>query len=149
MAEPGATAEPALPGRWWRPLEGEAPQALRGWAFTSVPGEARLALLLEGRQRLLAVVAQAAADHVARLQVEHLFGRLAEGGVDVLLDVAISQRGTLRQPLRERGRRGVELGVRQHAVHHAQRQRLGRADAVGEHVDLLRLRRADQLRQEV
>ena len=25
-----ATAEPALPGRWWRPLEGEAPQALRG-----------------------------------------------------------------------------------------------------------------------
>src|SRR5438876_6204171 len=32
MAEPGATAEPALPGRWWRPLEGEAPKALRGGA---------------------------------------------------------------------------------------------------------------------
>ena len=28
-----ATADPALPGRWWRPLEGEAPQALRGWAL--------------------------------------------------------------------------------------------------------------------
>jgi mannose-6-phosphate isomerase-like protein (cupin superfamily) len=25
-----ATAEPALGGRWWRPLEGEAPKALRG-----------------------------------------------------------------------------------------------------------------------
>jgi len=31
-AQPDArdTAEPALPGRWYRPLEGEAPQALRG-----------------------------------------------------------------------------------------------------------------------
>ncbi len=26
------TAEPALPGRWYRPLEGEAPQARRGWS---------------------------------------------------------------------------------------------------------------------
>src|SRR6476661_6404503 len=25
-----ATAEPALPGRWWRPREGEAPKAFRG-----------------------------------------------------------------------------------------------------------------------
>jgi transglutaminase-like putative cysteine protease len=33
-ATAGATAEPALPGRWWRPLEGEAPKALRGWART-------------------------------------------------------------------------------------------------------------------
>src|SRR5438094_4477973 len=60
-----ATAEPALPGRWWRPLEGLRPaapnlpaqvwtapkghclwqwqrawQALRGWAFTSVHHQA-------------------------------------------------------------------------------------------------------------
>jgi hypothetical protein len=33
LARPNArdTAEPALPGRWYRPLEGEAPQALRAW----------------------------------------------------------------------------------------------------------------------
>src|SRR5882724_9051172 len=29
-----ATAEPALPDRWWGPLEGAAPKALRGGAFT-------------------------------------------------------------------------------------------------------------------
>jgi hypothetical protein len=30
-----AAADPALPGRWRRRLDGEAPQALRGWAYFS------------------------------------------------------------------------------------------------------------------
>ena len=30
---PAGATEPALPGRWRRPLEGEAPQALRGWVI--------------------------------------------------------------------------------------------------------------------
>src|SRR4051794_17101297 len=34
--DPAAAAEPALPGRWRRPLEGEAPQALRGWVSSQV-----------------------------------------------------------------------------------------------------------------
>jgi len=25
-----------LPGRWWRPLEGEAPKGLRGWASVAL-----------------------------------------------------------------------------------------------------------------
>src|SRR6185369_6328631 len=55
MENARATAEPALPGRWWRPLEGEAPKALRGWAFTSsaMPEVAALG----------AVVAAVLADH--------------------------------------------------------------------------------------
>ena len=28
-----AAADPALPVRWWRPLEGVAPKAHRGWAI--------------------------------------------------------------------------------------------------------------------
>src|SRR5690349_2284906 len=51
--------------------------------------EARLALLLKRHQRFLAVIAQAATDHVARLQVEHLLDGLMSGRMDVLLDVAV------------------------------------------------------------
>src|SRR6185369_8581332 len=40
-----AAAEPALPGRWLRPLEGEAPQALRGCFILALVDAQGVALL--------------------------------------------------------------------------------------------------------
>ncbi len=42
-AAPSAPVELALPGHWVRPLEGGAPQALRGWAKFTAPRDERAA----------------------------------------------------------------------------------------------------------
>jgi hypothetical protein len=36
MSDARATAEPASPGRWWRPLRGVTPQAARGGPYLAV-----------------------------------------------------------------------------------------------------------------
>ena len=114
----------------------------------SASQNARLALLPEGGQRLLAVVAEPAPDHVAGLEVEAASSVCVAAAWMLSLMQRQASVGPCASLQREGVGRRVELGVGQHAVHEAQRQRLRCADALGEHVDLLRARRADQPREE-
>ena len=78
------TAEPALPGRWYRPLEGEAPQALRGGVISVIDlgtGSGAVALALKHMRPALRVSAtdasadalQVARANAARLQLPIAF----------------------------------------------------------------------------
>ena len=72
------TAEPALPGRWYRPLEGEAPQALRGGGISVIDlgtGSGAVALALKhARPGLQVSATDASADalQVAQANAQRL-----------------------------------------------------------------------------
>ncbi len=71
-------AEPASPGRWYRPLEGEAPQALRGESISVIDlgtGSGAVALALKHTRptlRVTATDASAGALQVARANAARL-----------------------------------------------------------------------------
>ena len=87
--------------------------------------------------------------HVGGLGVEARGEIAHQCPVDVLLDRPVGERGPAGDTCRKGAPALVEVGVGEHPVDDAERKRVLGADPVAQQVQLLRLRRSDELGQEV
>src|SRR6185312_7352820 len=118
-------------------------------AATLLAPERGLALLDERLGCFLVVGGLSGAGVMDRFAIETGFQRQMFGIVDVALDIAERDRWSLRKLHRKLARGCIDLAVRYHLGHHAERQRVVRGEHRREQIELPRFRAAEQLGEKI